>query len=83
MNLKERFSITKKFPNRYPAFTADFETIGNIGTLEAVAERSVWQSFEQLTAFTILLIVEIFVMSSRNAREPGSSSASCLSLSLD
>jgi hypothetical protein len=37
--------------NPYPTGTADFEAIGSIGELEGVAEGSVWQHFERLTAF--------------------------------
>jgi hypothetical protein len=37
--------------NPYRAVTAGFETIGSIGELECVAEGSLWQDFERLTAF--------------------------------
>lgn len=37
--------------NPYQAVTAGFETIGSIGDLECVAEGSLWQDFERLTAF--------------------------------
>lgn len=37
--------------DRYYAATADFETIGSITGLDAVAEGSAWQDFERLTAF--------------------------------
>jgi hypothetical protein len=44
-------SITDISRDPYPAGTADFGTIGSIGELEGVAEGSVWQHFERLTAF--------------------------------
>lgn len=47
-DLQECSLIADSF--RYPAI-AGFETIGSIGELEGVAEASVWQHFEQLTAF--------------------------------
>ncbi|NMB77589.1 MAG: restriction endonuclease [Methanomicrobiales archaeon] len=54
MTLQEWCSISrlsKKPHHAYQAFTEDFETIGSIASLEAVAEGSPWQSFERLAAF--------------------------------
>jgi hypothetical protein len=51
MGLQECSFIGDLPENPYRAVNADFERIGGIGTLEAVAEGSVWQHFERLTAF--------------------------------
>jgi hypothetical protein len=51
VNLQECLVIADIPRNPYPTGTADFETIGSIGELEGVAEGSVWQHFERLTAF--------------------------------
>ena len=51
LQLQERFSIPGSSRDRYRTGTADFEKIGSIAGLDAVAEGSVWQSFEQLTGF--------------------------------
>lgn len=51
MDLQERFPIARPFPDPCRYTPADFETIGSFAGLEAVAEGSVWQNFEQLAAF--------------------------------
>jgi hypothetical protein len=51
MSLQECSFIADIPRNPYPCGTADFETIGSIAELEGVAEASVWQHFERLTAF--------------------------------
>ncbi len=51
MNQQECLFIAGNSRNPYPTGTADFEAIGSIGELEGVAEGSVWQHFERLTAF--------------------------------
>jgi len=51
MGLQECSFIADISRNPYPYGSADFETIGSIGELEGVAEGSVWQHFERLTAF--------------------------------
>jgi hypothetical protein len=51
VNLQEGSFIADIPRNPYPAGTLDFGTIGSLGDLDCVAEGSVWQQFERLTAF--------------------------------
>jgi hypothetical protein len=51
VSLQECSFIADISRNPYPTGTADFGMIGSIGELEGVAEGSVWQHFERLTAF--------------------------------
>jgi hypothetical protein len=51
MNPRECFSIPSTTRDLYRTAAAGFGTIGNIDSLDVVAEGSVWQDFERLTAF--------------------------------
>jgi len=51
VNLQERFTIADKTREPYPQEPSDFESIGSIAELDAVAGGSPWQGFERLAAY--------------------------------